>query len=110
MSKHILQTISPTEKDFDFDVAVKKCSEWLIATLAPKQCFRPGESRKCRCHCLAFLLDDEATTIAVARYMVSWAGFGMKQRMRILNTWQRYADHTKGMFILPLDYENATDW
>ena len=109
MKLHILKSISPTAKDFDFNEAVERCDEWLITTLSPICCFRSDDGRELKCSCLSiFNLHPDTTTVA-ARYMVSWAGFSMQQKREILNTWDRYSAVTPGKkYILPLDFEDKT--
>ena len=111
MEKHVLQTLPKKIDESNYTTEVTKCSQWLVSTLASKNCYRKRDKREYKCRCLALLVDNPSVSRAAGRYMIKWAKFGREEKKCTLNTWIRYSDVQghKGKLILPLVFDREED-
>ena len=109
MKDHVLRTIAPSAKDFDYNAAVGRCTQWLIDKRIPRRCFRQKDQRESKCHCFLVLNNNADALRAVSRYMVLWAGFNQQTKKEVLNTWCQYGEFTpEKKLFLPCNYEDIT--
>ena len=91
MGIHILKTIKPRHKDFDLEEAVGSCFNFIRENIAVSNCRRPRgiSTDVTQCTCMRFLADPDYqdTAVAVAEYMVRFAGMTLKTKRELVLEW-----------------------
>ena len=91
MADHILKSIKPKKKGFNAEHATDECFRYLTETIAVANCRRPKgiTNHVTQCTCMRFLAEpeDEDTAMAVAEYMVKFAGMTLQTKRELILEW-----------------------
>jgi hypothetical protein len=91
MADHVLKSIKPKVKGFDEAEATDACLRYITEVIAVSNCRRlRGISKQVtKCTCMRFLAnpDEEPKAIAVAEYMVRWAGMSLQTKREVVLEW-----------------------
>lgn len=93
MADHVLKLIKPNSKGFDEEEAVGSCFNFLRTHIAVSNCRRQRgvSSTLTQCTCMRFLAEEDAepTAMAVAEYMVRFAGMSLRTKRELVLDWAK---------------------
>ena len=89
--QHILKKIKPKTKGFNAEEAADLCFNFIRDNIAVSNCRRQKgiSSQSTQCTCVRFLAEQDGinTAMAVAEYMVRFAGMDLKTRRELILEW-----------------------